>query len=124
MTTSLTLTSFSQASRTEAYSPQQTMASIAPPMPGPCSLTGRVSSTFSTLAMILRQSGLLAPPPQSMERLMSSPSERATSRLSRMAKATPSRTAWVMSVRVVSIVMPTKVPRASVSFIGERSPIR
>ena len=55
---------------------------------------------------------------------MSSPSERATSRLSRMAKATPSRTAWVMSARVVSIVMPTKVPRASVSFIGERSPIR
>ena len=74
--------------------------------------------------MIFLQSGLLAPPPQSMERLISRPSERATSKLSRIAKATPSSTAWVMSERVVSMVMPTSVPRALVSFIGERSPMR
>ena len=79
---------------------------------------------LSTLAIILRQSGLFAPPPQSMERLMSRPRLRATSSESRIAKATPSSTAWVMSARVVSMVMPTRVPRASVSLIGLRSPMR
>ena len=48
----------------------------------------------------------------------------ATSKLSRMAKATPSSTAWVRSARVVSILMPTNAPRASVSLMGERSPMR
>ena len=74
--------------------------------------------------MIFFQRGLLAPPPQIMLRRMSSPRERATSKLSRMAKATPSRTAWVRSVRVVSIVMPRKTLRALVSLMGERSPMR
>ena len=41
-----------------------------------------------------------------------------------MAKATPSSTASVISSRVVSMVMPVNVPRALVSFIGLRSPIR
>ena len=100
------------------------MASMAPPMPGPCSLTGSVSSIFSTFARIFRQSGLFAPPPQSIERRMSMPSERATSTLSRIAKATPSSIAWVRSAREESIVIPIKQPRAFTSLIGERSPIR
>ena len=52
------------------------------------------------------------------------PRARATSKLSRMAKATPSSTAWTKSARVVSMLMPVKVPRASLSLMGLRSPIR
>ena len=37
---SATWVSFSQHSFTDPYAPQATMASIAPPMPGPCSETG------------------------------------------------------------------------------------
>ena len=74
--------------------------------------------------MIFFHRGLLAPPPQIMLRLMSSLRDRATSKLSRMAKATPSSTAWVRSVRLVSMVMPIKTLRALVSLMGERSPMR
>ena len=52
------------------------------------------------------------------------PSDLATSTLSRMAKATPSSTACVMSARLVSILMPMNVPRALVSLMGLRSPMR
>ena len=41
-----------------------------------------------------------------------------------MANATPSKTACTMSDRLVSIVMPVKVPRAFVSLMGLRSPMR
>ena len=78
----------------------------------------------STFAMMRRQSGERLPPPQMKLRGISTPRERATSKESRMAKATPSSTASVISSRVVSIVMPVNVPRALVSFIGLRSPIR
>ena len=66
----------------------------------------------------------LTPPPHSVDREISSPRLRATSTLSRSAKATPSSMAWVMSARVVSIVMPKKTARALVSLMGLRSPIR
>ena len=100
------------------------MASMAPPMPGPCSDSMHCSSIFSTLAIIVFQSVLLAPPPQILELLISIPKDLATSTLSRMAKATPSSTAWVKSERAVSMVMPIKVPRALVSLMGLRSPMR
>ena len=77
-----------------------------------------------TLAKILRHRGLFAPPPQTFERGMSMPSDFATSNESRMANATPSRTACTMSERLVSIVIPVKVPRALVSLMGLRSPMR
>ena len=54
----------------------------------------------------------------------SAPMERAVSTESRMANATPSSTACVISARVVSMLSPMRVPRASVSLIGLRSPIR
>gem|GEM_PF-5945237 len=41
-----------------------------------------------------------------------------------MAKATPSSTASTRSLRLVSMVMPVKVPRAFTSLMGLRSPIR
>ena len=74
--------------------------------------------------MIFFHRGLLAPPPQIREVGISMPSCRATSTLSRMAKATPSSTARVRSALVVSMDMPMKVPRALVSLMGLRSPIR
>ena len=40
------------------------MASIAPPMPGPCSETGISSRQLRTFAMIRLHRRLLAPPPQ------------------------------------------------------------
>ena len=48
----------------------------------------------------------------------------ATSKESRMANATPSSMACVISARAVSIVIPTNIARALVSLIGLRSPIR
>ena len=51
------------------------------------------------------------------------PRDLATSRLSRMAKDTPSSTAWIKSARVVDMVMPMKVPLARTSLIGLLSPI-
>ena len=78
----------------------------------------------STLAKMVRHRGDLLPPPQSLLLGMSRPRDRATSKESRMAKATPSSTAWTRSERVVSMVMPTKVPRALVSLMGLRSPMR
>ena len=74
--------------------------------------------------MMVRQSPDLLPPPQMLERGISTPRLRATSKLSRMAKATPSSTAWSRSARVVSMVMPIKQPRAPVSLMGLRSPMR
>ena len=72
----------------------------------------------------MRHNGDLLPPPHRPDRGMFSPRLRATSRESRMAKATPSSTAWVMSARVVSMVKPQNTPRASVSLMGLRSPMR
>ena len=43
---------------------------------------------------------------------------------SRIAKATPSSTAWSRSSLDVSIDIPINVPRAFVSLIGLRSPIK
>ena len=77
-----------------------------------------------TFAKILRHSGLFAPPPQMFERGISIPSDFATSNESRMANATPSKTACTMSDRLVSIVMPVNVPLAFVSLMGLRSPMR
>ena len=77
-----------------------------------------------TLAKILRHRGLFAPPPQMFERGISIPSDFATSNESRMANATPSKTACTMSDRLVSIVMPVNVPLAFVSLMGLRSPMR
>ena len=79
---------------------------------------------FSTLARMVFHRGLLAPPPQILLHWISMPRLRATSTLSRMAKATPSSTAWSMSAREVSMVRPIKVPRALVSLMGDRSPMR
>ena len=76
------------------------------------------------MARMVRHSGDRLPPPHSVDREISSPRLRATSTLSRSAKATPSSMAWVMSARVVSIVMPKKTARALVSLMGLRSPIR
>ena len=75
-------------------------------------------------AIIFFQSGLFAPPPQIFVRFKSMPRDFATSRESLNAKATPSRTACVMSALVVSIVMPIKVALAFGLLCGERSPIR
>ncbi len=74
--------------------------------------------------MMVFHSGDLLPPPQMLDRGMLTPRLFATSKLSRMAKATPSSTAWSISARVVSMVMPMKQPRALVSLMGLRSPIR
>ena len=74
--------------------------------------------------MIRLHRRLLAPPPQILELSTPIPRERAISTLSRMAKATPSNTAWTRSARLVSMVMPINVPRALVSLMGLRSPIR
>ena len=67
---------------------------------------------------------LFAPPPQIFVRLMSIPSDFATSKESLSANATPSKTACVISALVVSIVMPINVPLAFGLLCGERSPIR
>ena len=74
--------------------------------------------------MIFFHSGLFAPPPQIFVRLMSIPSDFATSKESLSANATPSKTACVISALVVSIVMPINVPLAFGLLCGERSPIR
>ena len=76
------------------------------------------------LAAIFLQSGLFAPPPTIVLFFTSMPSDFATSRESLSPKMTPSRTACVMSLLVVSIVIPVNVPLASGSFSGLRSPIR
>ena len=76
------------------------------------------------MAKICRHRGDLLPPPQILLVGMAIPRDFATSTESRMAKATPSSTAWSKSPRVVSMVMPTKVPRALVSLMGLRSPMR
>ena len=77
-----------------------------------------------TFAKIVRHRGDLLPPPQRVERGIFTPMLRATSTLSRRAKATPSSTAWVISARAESIARPMNVPRALVSLMGLRSPIR
>ncbi len=124
VTTEESRTNRSHTSFTVGYSPAAVMASIAPPIPGPCSDSRHCSSTFRILAIIRFHRALLVPPPQILELLIWIPSERATSTESRIANATPSRTACTRSALVVSMVIPMKVPRALVSLMGLRSPIR
>ena len=121
---SVIFTIASAAASTESNSLHATAASMAPPSAGPSSLSITSIFTFKTFAIIFFQRGLLAPPPQIFERSILMPSFLATSRESLSAKATPSRTACVMSLLVVSIVIPINVPLASGSLCGERSPIR
>ena len=75
-------------------------------------------------AAIFLHSGLFAPPPTIVLFFTLIPSDFATSSESLSPKITPSSTACVISLRLVSIVMPTKVPLASGSFNGLRSPMR
>ena len=79
---------------------------------------------FITFATIFLQSGLFAPPPQIFVRSGFTPRLLATSSESLSPKVTPSKTACVISSRVVSIVMPMNAALASGSLCGERSPIR
>lgn len=79
---------------------------------------------FITFAMIFFQRGLLAPPPQILVRSIWIPRLLATSRESRSPKATPSRTAWVISALVVSMDIPKNTPLASGLLCGDLSPIR
>ena len=121
---SVTRTIAAAASATSRYAPQATIASIAPPIPGPSSAAGTSSAIPSTLAKIFRHSGDFAPPPQILLRTMGIPRLRATARLSRSPNATPSSIACTRSARVVSSDMPTNAARASVPLIGLRSPMR
>ena len=121
---SVTRTIFSAASSTDEKTPQATAASMAPPSAGPSSDSIRSTLMFSTFAIMRLHSGLFAPPPQIFVLSIWMPRDFATSKESRIAKATPSRTAWVISSLVVSIVRPMKVPLASGLLCGERSPIR
>ena len=121
---SVTRTIFSAASSTDEKTPQATAASMAPPSAGPSSDSIRSTLMFSTFAIMRLHSGLFAPPPQIFVLSIWMPRDFATSKESRIAKATPSRTAWVISSLVVSMVRPMKVPLASGLLCGERSPIR
>ena len=109
---------------TSRYAPHPTAASMAPPMDGPSSTSRTSTLRFITFAMIFFQSGLFAPPPQILVRSILMPSFLATSRESRSPKATPSRTACVMSALVVSMDIPKNTPLASGLLCGDRSPIR
>ena len=84
----------------------------------PCSVWGSSRGMPSTLARIVRHRGLFAPPPQMRLERISTPWARAISTQSRMAKATPSSTAWVISPRLVSIRRPVNAPRAEGSLWG------
>ena len=97
---------------------------MAAPSAGPSSLSILSTFKFKILAIILHQSGLLAPPPQILVRVMGMPRLFATSRESLSAKATPSSTACVISSLVVSMVMPVNVPLALGLLCGDRSPMR
>ena len=87
-------------------------------------MTGTDTLILRILAIILRQSGLFAPPPQIFVSVTFIPRLLATSNESRIANATPSRTACVISVLSVSIVIPVNVALAAGLLCGERSPIR
>ena len=117
-------TMLSAACLTFSYSPAATIASIAAPIDGPSSDFNRCTLIPSTLAIIVHQSSLLAPPPHILVSVMLIPSDLAISKESLIANATPSSTACVISVLVLSIVIPVNVALASGSLCGERSPIR
>lgn len=63
----------------DAYSPQATAANMAPPRPGPSSLSIMFTLMFNTFAMILRHKGLFAPPPQIFVSVMLMPRSFAIS---------------------------------------------
>ena len=100
------------------------MASIAAPIAGPSSDSNSSTGIPSTLAIILHHSSDLAPPPHIRVDSTFMPRLLATSKQSLIANATPSRTACVMSLRSVSIVIPVNVPLANSSLCGDLSPIR
>ena len=101
-----------------------TIASIAAPYEGPCSVCGSSTGISITFAMIFRHSGLLAPPPHSLVRGIWTPFFFAASKQSRSANATPSSIASVISPRVVSGRIPMNAPRAVTSLCGLLSPMR